>query len=802
MKQFFQLILLLLCLAAAAEAGAQTIYVKSNASGANNGSSWADAYTSLDAALAVAAPGNQVWVAAGTYKPSNPAPNNSFIVQSGVALYGGFAGTETSLGQRNYVTNVTTLSGDISGNDIAGDFGTNRTDNVLHVVYVQNGNPSDRAVIDGFRIIGGNTSNVAADPDLNQRGGGILAVAKATVRNCTFTNNFGRSGGGIAAIAPAGSGLIVDNCVFDGNYSTSQCAGVYLRQLTAGDVNRCIFRNNLTNRGCVYPETSTNVKIDSCLFEYNETGASQFGAALFTWQSNFVLSNSIVRHNTATNAAGMYNDGREGISSFVVDNCLFDSNTVTSYGGTCLYNWIANFEVKNSTFKDNYAPTTGSAMYNRSCVANIHDCSFENGTAGPDGGSGFGGAIANYSAGSNVTIQDCTFKNNKARTSGGAVTVGFTASTTVKNCLFDQNTAKYGGAIFNQNDNTTLVIDGCTFNENGAENIGGAINLSSGINATVKNSVFFSNSATTGGAIDISEDSLNLAVLNVENTVFRDNFCLTQAGALNINNAQVNLTNCLFASNLNLGTGAGGAISNNASNDIGNGNPPVSNISNIIAKNCTFGANFGPLGAAIAQFEASGEATLALQNTIFSAEVDNYAIEDGDPSVTSLGGNLCNDVSLLAYLTGTNDVNGEDPLFVDVLAYDFHIPTNSPAIDIGIASGAPATDLEGNPRVNEPDAGCYENQDVVGTLAPPALPMQLMPNPATDFVLLNVQDNWNGAVKVEIVTAAGAIVRTANTEKSSADWQYRLDVKDLPAGTYVAKARIGNTLYLGKIVKQ
>ncbi len=802
MKQSYQLFLLFLCLITASVAGAQTIYVKSNASGANNGSTWADAYTNLDAALSVAAPGTQIWVAAGTYKPSNPTPNNSFIVQSGVELYGGFAGTETTLGQRNYVTNITTLSGDISGNDISGDFGTNRTDNTQHVVYVQNGNANNRSVIDGFRITGGNTSNVAADPDLNQRGGGILAVAKVTVRNCTFTNNFGRSGGGIAAIAPAGSGLIVDNCIFDGNYSNSQCAGVYMRQVTAGEINRCIFRNNLTNRGCVYPETSTNVKIDSCLFEYNETGASQFGAAMFTWQSNFTLSNSIIRHNTATNAAGMYNDGREGISAFVVDNCVFDSNTVSSYGGTCLYNWIANFEVKNSHFKDNYAPTTGSAMYNRSCVANIHDCTFENGVAGPDGGSGFGGAIANYSAGSDVTIQDCIFKNNKARTSGGAITVGFTASTTLKNCLFDQNTARFGGAVFNQNDSTTLNIDGCTFNENGAENIGGAINLSSGIHATINNSVFFSNSATTGGAIDISEDSLNLAVLDVQNTIFRDNFCLTQAGAININNADVNLTNCLFASNLNLGTGAGGVISNNASNDVGNGNPPVNNTSNIVAINCTFAANFGTLGAAIAQFENAGDATLSLQNTIFSAEVDNYAIEDGDPSVTSNGGNLCSDLSLLSYLTGTNDENGVDPLFVDVLAYDFHIPTNSPAIDIGNPSGAPATDIEGNPRVNEPDAGCYENQDVVGTISPTALPLQLMPNPAVDFVLLNVQDNRSGAVTVDIVTASGSLVRSVNTEKSAGDWQYRLDVKDLPFGTYVAKVRIGDMLYLGKIVKQ
>ncbi|MBK7938737.1 MAG: T9SS type A sorting domain-containing protein [Lewinellaceae bacterium] len=79
--------------------------------------------------------------------------------------------------------------------------------------------------------------------------------------------------------------------------------------------------------------------------------------------------------------------------------------------------------------------------------------------------------------------------------------------------------------------------------------------------------------------------------------------------------------------------------------------------------------------------------------------------------------------------------------------------------------------------------------------------MQLTPNPAVDYVQLNIQDGWNGAVKVDIVTVTGAVVRTLQIEKSTSDWSYRLDVKDLPVGTYIAKARVGNSLYLGKLVK-
>ena len=43
------------------------LYVKADAVGADNGTSWADAYSDLQEALAVAAPGNDIWVAAGTY---------------------------------------------------------------------------------------------------------------------------------------------------------------------------------------------------------------------------------------------------------------------------------------------------------------------------------------------------------------------------------------------------------------------------------------------------------------------------------------------------------------------------------------------------------------------------------------------------------------------------------------------------------------------------------------------------------------------------------------------------------------
>src|SRR5437762_1105579 len=95
---------LALALLAAAPAGAGIIYVRPGAAG--NGASWAGAYGSVQTALLAANSGDEIWVAAGTYHPAPPPSSpaqgrqESFALKNGVALYGGFAGTETTRGQR------------------------------------------------------------------------------------------------------------------------------------------------------------------------------------------------------------------------------------------------------------------------------------------------------------------------------------------------------------------------------------------------------------------------------------------------------------------------------------------------------------------------------------------------------------------------------------------------------------------------------------------------------------------------------------------------------------------------------
>lgn len=233
------------------------IYVDAQASGTNDGASWANAFTNLQSALSIANYGDEIWVAAGTYKPSRekppfiltpmptatPAPNNRnnrFELKNGVGLYGGFNGTETSRDQRNWQRNITTLSGDL------GAEGTT-SDNSYHVLECINGDAT--TILDGFTITGGNASD---DYGFRPVGGGIyLEDSSPTLRNIILSNNAARDGGGlyiqdgspslfnvvfIGNSAVGGGGLYGDgggihltNVRFSGNTATHDGGGLYIR---------------------------------------------------------------------------------------------------------------------------------------------------------------------------------------------------------------------------------------------------------------------------------------------------------------------------------------------------------------------------------------------------------------------------------------------------------------------------------------------------------------------------------------------------------------------------------------------
>lgn len=854
----------------------QKIHVNQAATAGGDGSTWDKAFQQLETALVAAQPGTEIWVAAGTYRNTTAAAlNKGFEAKSGVKMYGGFKGTETDLAQRNTAANPTILSGDRFADDTPFNFATNRTDNSLHVLYIF-GDVTKTTTIDGFKISGGNTKSATTDPDLDRRGGGILAISPVDVVGCTFSDNFGNSGAGIAILSATASGSRVRHCVFDKNESNGQAAGVFFRQVNSGEVSNCTFKNNKTNRGALYPNYSKSIVVDSCLFEGNDAGAN-YGGGMFVFQSDLVLKNSIFRKNKAANAAGIYIDGAEETSTQLIDNCVFEENEASGFGGA-MFTWQAKYSLKNSTFfknsannagsiyndgrsqlpayftidnctfSENKAINFGSGVYNwcaqgelknsqffkndspgASCVYlstdtakqsvfYINKCFFKENTSSGSGGAvysrtnfqgktsvglngcvfesnaaSFGGACVNYSEGTFANFDSCVFKNNAATTSGGAMICGFRANTTLRNSIFsDGNTAKWGGAVFTQNDLTALSINGCTFAGNVCENQGGAINLSGGSQGEIKNSRFSENFANFGGAVNVAEDSLDNSVVNIENVVFTNNFCNVQGAGLNNFNGNVSITNGFFESNQNLGTGAGGAISNNASDG---------KLASIKATNCTFAYNTATIGAGIAAYQdATSSAWLTLQNSIlYHPAATNYEVEDGNPKVFTLGGNLSSDTTMASVLKGTNDLSNVNPQFQDPDNGNFQLKLTSPCIDKGLWAGAPFLDLLGKPRINRPDMGCFENQNVVGTWQPRtrAISLDLMPNPASDFVKTILENDLAGAATADVFSAAGQLVKTFSFEKNVGRQEFLFEVSDLASGAYLLRLRIGSNLFSG-----
>lgn len=277
----------ILLLSNRAEAGGAVIYVRASASGANNGTSWANAFTNLQTALNSAGPGSEIWVAAGTYKPTTGSDRTaSFSANNMVHIYGGFAGTETQRSQRNPKANVTILSGDLLGNDngnLALDEPT-RQDNSYHVVRNGVGNTIGR--LDGFTITGGHANGDSAQAD----GGGIYSDNNSFIlANLILIHNVAKDDGG--GLRNAFADLTISNVQFIGNRAAFGGA-VYTVQAEPTLLN-VVFSGNVASvaGGGVFITSSNNLSMVNVTFSHNT--ASNSGGGIYRQAGPLTVTNSI-----------------------------------------------------------------------------------------------------------------------------------------------------------------------------------------------------------------------------------------------------------------------------------------------------------------------------------------------------------------------------------------------------------------------------------------------------------------------------------------------------------------------------
>jgi len=409
--------------------GGDIIFVNKDANGFNNGTSWLDAYIDLeDSFLSFQnCECNQIWVAKGNYIPSERSGRaSSFELFEGVALYGGFAGNEKSLSERNLYdpNNFTYLSGDIGApND--------HNDNSYNVVKCEDVN---NAVLDGFTITAGNAV------DSGFKGCGIYCKNSnnLTVRNCVISQNetgtgYG-CGGGI--YFKDSTNLNVTYCNFSDNASY-RGGGLY-NDFSDLNINNCIFSNNSAfDGGAVFnDESDPNIAIANCIFTGNT--AETCGGGIYNNQSVLNVTNCVFADNTATAASseggGMYNINSPSVA---IANCIFTGNSVVKYGGG-VYNINSTLEVTYSVFTGNNANIYGGGMHNHN--------------------------------NSSVAVDNCIFNGNHAYNYGGGIANYNNNSLALTNCAVAENYAYYGGGIFSWN-YADAILTNCIFWDNMVDEI-------------------------------------------------------------------------------------------------------------------------------------------------------------------------------------------------------------------------------------------------------------------------------------------------------------------------------------------
>jgi predicted outer membrane repeat protein len=422
-------------------------YVNQAATGANDGSSWSDAFTDLQSALTHSslAAGDEIWVAAGTYKPTGGTDRTvSFTLNAGVALYGGFAGGETSLDARNWVDNATVLSGDIG---VAGD----TADNSYHVVRCAGHNyqPGLTAVLDGFTVTGGRAEGTGSEHDPNSQGGGMYNLASSpTVRNVIFTGNWGYLGGGM--VNRDDSSPTLEDVTFDGNEGLLVGGGMFNRTRSSPALTDVTFSGNVTvvsvggGGGGMYNFYLCSPVLTRVSFRNNAAGGGAAGGGIYAEnECSLALTDVTFVGNSATTGGALrLSVGASAVlrgARFTANTASYASNAIHAYQSAGLNITDAVFERNSSA--GNYA----GALYVSNSTATVTNAVFSNNTVvESSGGASYGGAVfSQLSTAHTLSFTNVSFAGNVAGWFGGALYSDF-GSPTLVNCVVWGNSATYG----------------------------------------------------------------------------------------------------------------------------------------------------------------------------------------------------------------------------------------------------------------------------------------------------------------------------------------------------------------------
>jgi hypothetical protein len=660
MKKKYIILTLFCCLLFIFSTQAQNIiYINASATGANNGSSWTDAYTDFQTGVKTANSGDSVFVAKGTYQP---ASGQSFSMKNGVKIYGGFAGTEASLSQRNLAAgNSSILKGNgnsviynnginaaavldgfsiTGGNGGNGGFGgglynSNSSPLLSHLIFVSNnafgggGGVCNVSSSPRFTnvIFASNTTSVNVNV-YGDGGGMVNYYSSPKLTNVTFVNNQSSYGGGMFNNISSPSMV---NCTFSGNTASSYGGGIFNSSASSTITNSIFWGNTATIGTDIYLSDA-----DSTLtVNYSYTQTTQTGLGNITGSTSPFVNSS--NPAGADGIFGTVDDGLKLIAGSAAINTGDPQTNSTSYAVQAGTTDITGLDRILNDRIDMGAYEKQTTIYvNSTNVSGIH-----NGLSWATAFTDFQLGVDAASAGDSVFVARGTYQPASGQSfsmkEGVKIYGGFAGTET----SLSQRDLKKGDTsflkgngntvIYNNNNGLTVaaLLDNFTITSGNADNGGGMFNSSS--SPTITNCIFSGNSANYGGGMYNSESSPTITncifsestatwggggMFNLQsssiltNCTFSENTANRGGGIYKSSSSSSIITNCIFSGNTASGGGRGGGmynsdLSSTVINCIFSGNTASmgggmynDNFSSLILNltNCTFSGNTATLG--------------------------------------------------------------------------------------------------------------------------------------------------------------------------------------------------------------
>ncbi|MFC2104718.1 choice-of-anchor Q domain-containing protein, partial [Bacteroidota bacterium] len=519
-------------------------YVKPDGNDSNDGLSWENALANPQTAINIAVENGaeEVWIAAGIYKPTldkdgdvnNDPRKHTFLMRNGVKVYGGFKGiaSETIENREKNdrdnngtiepweYTNETILSGEIQNDSDS----SNNSRNVVLFSKISNGT----SLINGITIKDGHID------DFEYSGGrsyssGIYTYQNGKIEDCRITNCSGiektalggstyQYGGGVSL---NNNSLLlnslVDNCNGGGiashnskvfNSKVTNCiafsgGGIYSSNslVKHSTVENCFSKNM---GGGIY---SNNATTDSC--QIYSCSAKGYGGGIYM-KDNSVVSNCTIKKCSVIGTDNLPYGGSGGgiyskyslVEDSDIDSCYVYQTVYTSYGfynpsggGVELYHSVLNdCSISNSFCSSTVDYPSGGGL--KSGWSEVDNCFVENCYSTSTNDQAMGGGIYVIESNlKNCIMRNCYSTSPSLARGGGMISFSSTISNClIYNCTTKSPTRSNGGGMYNRgSDVNNCTVTNCFAESAGTAEGGGIYNWD---NSVFTNSIVWNNGIT------------------------------------------------------------------------------------------------------------------------------------------------------------------------------------------------------------------------------------------------------------------------------------------------------------------